>query len=47
MGKGIVGKGKDTSQAVELGAAMEGDMMLYLEGIRLQSFTGIQVIIGP
>lgn len=38
----FVGKRKDTSQAVEVGAAMEGDMMLYLEGIRLQSLTGVQ-----
>lgn len=31
----FVGKRKDTSQGVEVGAAVEGDVMLYLEGIRL------------
>lgn len=37
-----MGKRKDTSQGVEVGAAVEGDVMLYLEGIRLQSLTGVQ-----
>lgn len=42
MEKGIVGKGKDASLAAEAGAAMEGGMVLYLEGIRPESLTGIQ-----
>lgn len=42
MEKGIGGKGKGTSQAVEVGAAMEGGMTLYLGAIRLQSLAGIQ-----
>lgn len=40
--KSFIGQGKDESQAVEAGAAMEGGMMLYLEHIKLQSLPGVQ-----